>query len=346
MAPRGRGTILFTGATASVRGGAGFSAFAGAKHALARAGAESGARDRAEGRACRACGDRRHDRRRLHPRPDARRGREARARGNSRARRDRQELRLAPSPEAQRLDVRDGPAGPGRRRGDADRRSSSFSTSPAPTPISPIARCRRSSSARGPSSRSRPACSAASSRRPATRRRWSPSPPIKGKFEYEMLEIRRFVAKHRLDKFRLNPHFPVNSLMLMRGLDRRAGARATSRPISRWASAACGRRASSSTTRTSWRARIDAAGLDAASLLAAAQTEPVKQKLADNTAAAVERGVFGIPTFFVGKRDVLRQGAARAGRGGGRGDGGVKRARPERVRCVIGALRGAILRAH
>jgi NAD(P)-dependent dehydrogenase (short-subunit alcohol dehydrogenase family) len=34
MVPRGRGTILFTGATASVRGGAGFSAFAGAKHAL------------------------------------------------------------------------------------------------------------------------------------------------------------------------------------------------------------------------------------------------------------------------------------------------------------------------
>ena len=34
MAPRGRGTILFTGATASVRGSAGFSAFAGAKHAL------------------------------------------------------------------------------------------------------------------------------------------------------------------------------------------------------------------------------------------------------------------------------------------------------------------------
>ncbi len=34
MLPRGRGTILFTGATASVRGSAGFSAFAGAKHAL------------------------------------------------------------------------------------------------------------------------------------------------------------------------------------------------------------------------------------------------------------------------------------------------------------------------
>jgi len=44
MVLRGRGTILFTGATASVRGGAGFSAFAGAKHAL-RALAQSLARE-------------------------------------------------------------------------------------------------------------------------------------------------------------------------------------------------------------------------------------------------------------------------------------------------------------
>jgi NAD(P)-dependent dehydrogenase (short-subunit alcohol dehydrogenase family) len=44
MLPRGRGTILFTGATASLRGGAGFSAFAGAKHAL-RALAQSLARE-------------------------------------------------------------------------------------------------------------------------------------------------------------------------------------------------------------------------------------------------------------------------------------------------------------
>src|SRR5580700_6515178 len=34
MAPRGRGTILFTGATASVRGGSGFAAFAAAKFGL------------------------------------------------------------------------------------------------------------------------------------------------------------------------------------------------------------------------------------------------------------------------------------------------------------------------
>ena len=44
MTPRGRGTILFTGATASLRGGKGFAAFAGAKHAL-RALAQSMARE-------------------------------------------------------------------------------------------------------------------------------------------------------------------------------------------------------------------------------------------------------------------------------------------------------------
>jgi NAD(P)-dependent dehydrogenase (short-subunit alcohol dehydrogenase family) len=44
MVPRGRGSILFTGATAAVRGGAGFAAFAGGKHAL-RALAQSAARE-------------------------------------------------------------------------------------------------------------------------------------------------------------------------------------------------------------------------------------------------------------------------------------------------------------
>jgi len=44
MLPRGHGTILFTGATASLRGREGFAAFAGAKHAL-RALAQSMARE-------------------------------------------------------------------------------------------------------------------------------------------------------------------------------------------------------------------------------------------------------------------------------------------------------------
>ena len=47
---------------------------------------------------------------------------------------------------------------------------------------------------------------------------------IKNKIPYEMLETRRFVARHKLDAFTFNPHFPVNTLQLMRGAgERRLG---------------------------------------------------------------------------------------------------------------------------
>jgi 2-hydroxychromene-2-carboxylate isomerase len=47
-------------------------------------------------------------------------------------------------------------------------------------------------------------------------------------------------------------------------------------------------------------AALTEAGLDADALAAAAQTPEVKQGLMANTEQAVERGAFGIPTFFVG----------------------------------------------
>ena len=48
---------------------------------------------------------------------------------------------------------------------------------------------------------------------------------VKGKLEYEGLETKRFVAAHGLTAYRSNPHFPVNTLLIMRGLvaARRAG---------------------------------------------------------------------------------------------------------------------------
>jgi 2-hydroxychromene-2-carboxylate isomerase len=123
--------------------------------------------------------------------------------------------------------------------------------------------------------------------------------PIKGKFEYEMLELRRFVARHQFEKFRLNPHFPVNTLMLMRGLvaAREAGSGAAYLEMGLEGMWEEGLKLDDKEVLAR---RIDSAGLDSASLLAASQTDPIKQKLVDNTAAAVGRGVFGIPTFFVG----------------------------------------------
>jgi 2-hydroxychromene-2-carboxylate isomerase len=122
---------------------------------------------------------------------------------------------------------------------------------------------------------------------------------VKGKLDYEMLEFRRFIAKHGIDKFRFNPNFPVNSLMLMRGYiaARAAGVEAGYLEMGLEGLWEEGLKLDD---REVLARRIDSAGLDSASLLAAAQTDRVKLKLADNTAAAVARGVFGVPTFFVG----------------------------------------------
>lgn len=121
---------------------------------------------------------------------------------------------------------------------------------------------------------------------------------VKGKLEYERLEMHRFIQRHGLEAFRMNPHFPVNTLLIMRGL---IAAQA----------AGCGAAYLDAVLAGMWEngekmddpevvARVlTAAGLDAQDLLGRTQDPEVKQKLMANTEAAVARGVFGIPTFFV-----------------------------------------------
>jgi 2-hydroxychromene-2-carboxylate isomerase len=106
---------------------------------------------------------------------------------------------------------------------------------------------------------------------------------IKNKMEYEQLEMRRFIAHHKLAKFQFNPNFPVNTLAIMRA----AVAAQTAAELPRYPEVI--------------RASLAEAGLDADRLLAAAQTQEVKDQLMRNTSEAVDRGVFGSPSFFVGK---------------------------------------------
>ncbi|ATC32972.1 2-hydroxychromene-2-carboxylate isomerase [Caulobacter vibrioides] len=123
---------------------------------------------------------------------------------------------------------------------------------------------------------------------------------VKGKMDYEMLETRRFIAAHGLTAFRFNPHFPVNTLLLMRGMiaAQRMGV---------------GEAYLEAMLKGMWEdglklddpevfvATANAAGLDGAALLAATGDAEVKAELVANTEAAVARGTFGIPTFFVGE---------------------------------------------
>lgn len=119
------------------------------------------------------------------------------------------------------------------------------------------------------------------------------------KLAYEHLEMRRFIERHGLTKFRLNPHFPVNTLTIMRGaivaedegnLDDYVDA--VNRAM--WED---GLKMDDAEVIATF---LTANGFDGPALLARTQQPEIKARLVANTEAAVARGVFGIPTFFVG----------------------------------------------
>jgi 2-hydroxychromene-2-carboxylate isomerase len=102
--------------------------------------------------------------------------------------------------------------------------------------------------------------------------------------------------------FALNPHFPINTLALMRV----AIAYQMKKPQAfdpyleavfraMWVT---GRNLGDSTELA---ATLGAAGLDSGEFVQMIGDAEVKAKLVADTAEAVERGVFGAPSFFVGK---------------------------------------------
>ncbi len=122
---------------------------------------------------------------------------------------------------------------------------------------------------------------------------------VRGKLNYEALELRRFVARHGLSRFRINPHFPVNSLLLMRGL--LAAGAALQAAYVEAVLVAMWEDGLPMADPAVVAGVLRSAGLDADDILTRAQSDAVKQALAVATQAVVTRGVFGIPTFFVGE---------------------------------------------
>jgi 2-hydroxychromene-2-carboxylate isomerase len=122
---------------------------------------------------------------------------------------------------------------------------------------------------------------------------------IKNKPEYERLETARFVRRHGITRYRMNPYFPVNTLVAMRG------AIAAQ-------SLGCFPRYVDEMFRHMWadpkklddpgvlRAALTESGMEADRLLELAGEQAIKDRLLENTQRSVERGTFGAPTFFVG----------------------------------------------
>ncbi|WP_348626056.1 2-hydroxychromene-2-carboxylate isomerase [Rhodomicrobium sp. R_RK_3] len=121
---------------------------------------------------------------------------------------------------------------------------------------------------------------------------------IRNKLAYEELETRRFIARHGLAAYKHNPHFPVNSVLMMR----LATAAEMDGNLAAYVEAGF---------HFMWederkmddpeivRAALVESGFDADLMLARAVEDEVKTRLRENTDNAVARGAFGIPTVFV-----------------------------------------------
>jgi 2-hydroxychromene-2-carboxylate isomerase len=122
---------------------------------------------------------------------------------------------------------------------------------------------------------------------------------IKNKREFQAIETDRFVKRFHVKPYTSNPFFPVNTLNLMRA----AVAAQSEGVFEEYVDAAFHHMWVEPKKMDDPEVALKAlmsSGLDAAKLFARAGEPDVKAKLIENTQAAVERGAFGSPTFFVG----------------------------------------------
>ena len=134
---------------------------------------------------------------------------------------------------------------------------------------------------------------------------------IKNKPEYNELETQRFLRRHNITKYERNPFFPVNTLMLMRGVVA-AQFENLFEPYFRAAYHHMWVEPRKMDDPQVFREAFLSSGLDIDRIIARAQQDEVKKKLIENTNAAAARGSFGSPTFFVGNeiffgKDRLRE---------------------------------------
>lgn len=122
---------------------------------------------------------------------------------------------------------------------------------------------------------------------------------IPNKLAYEQLEFGRFLTDHNIETFRFNPHFPVNTVLLMRG----ALVAEKERQLMDYIEAGLHHMWEEPKAMGDpdiYAAAMTASGFDGEALAAAYGDPEIKQALMQRTQDAVDRGAFGIPTFFVG----------------------------------------------
>ncbi len=124
---------------------------------------------------------------------------------------------------------------------------------------------------------------------------------VPNKMAYDWLEIDRFIARHGLTRFKMNPHFPVNSLNAMRvAVAAEVESGELAEPVVEALFHFMWEDPRNLADPAELARALNDAGLPAERLMALSGDAAVKQKLMDNTADAHTRGAFGLPSFLVG----------------------------------------------
>ena len=131
--------------------------------------------------------------------------------------------------------------------------------------------------------------------------------------EYEQLEMRRFIAAHGLTQFQFNPHFPVNTVQIMRGAIA-AGDAGVLAPYVEAVFHHMWEAPKKMDDPDVIAAALAASGLDAEALMAAAQSQPVKDRLLRQHRIGRGPRCLRQPQLFRRRRIVFRQGPAGRGR--------------------------------
>ena len=121
---------------------------------------------------------------------------------------------------------------------------------------------------------------------------------IKNKLEFQRIEMRRFLKRHTITAFKMNPFFPVNTLQLMRGAVA-AQVEGVFQPYFKAVYHHMWEAPKKMDDPSVMREALISSGIDADKIIARSQDPAVKNKLMELTQNAVERGAFGSPTFFI-----------------------------------------------
>ena len=121
---------------------------------------------------------------------------------------------------------------------------------------------------------------------------------IPNKNAYQMIEIERFVKQHELTKYQFNSNFPINTVQIQRGSIAAQELNVFDQYLDVVITAMWEDNKNLNDLDI-LKATLNENNMDVEAIFNIVNSQECKDRLIANTSAAVERGAFGVPTFFL-----------------------------------------------